>query len=234
MVNKRAFIRAAEYYHYPTSITAACDLDVDAALEQLDRIKHDVQLFWQSSIGQACFKRIRTLIIRFWKSNVYTYFRARNNYECSRQQTHQRARPQMTGNLGKACDVTLSSNGEIQVRMRKMYHTWIYKDGSARTWEYSRFLRFGTAASPGKYDPDYDCRLNTGMHPGVSTAKHWDPWFAKLRDFVRQTIVDQVSRALPRYVKAVCKGSVTYKTDLGPVKQPMLWKGAGVNMPWLT
>lgn len=228
------YVKQAAYYTYPENVRAAVELECGDYFQVLDALCITINDFWMSGEGHAAFKRISVAIARYWKRNIYEYFRARNNYTCSRESKGQRARPQITGNLGQACYVQLGRSGEVQVCMQKLYHTWIYRDGTARTWEYGRFLRYGTRASPGKYDPDYDCRLKDGMHPGVSTAAHWDPWMRVFKEYVRTTIIRELRKGIRRFLAQRIRRRGSLMPKQMNTHGTVLWRGAGVASPWLT
>ena len=206
------YIAEAMYYDYDLK---GADVSITGIKRLYDKIDRDLKTFWSSSVGHQTFLAIRREIVQYWRTNIYNHFERHS------------------GNLGKACYVSLERDGSILVHMAFMYHTWVGPNGT-RTYEYSRFLRYGTKASKGRYVPEIDARVESGEHPGVS-RRPWLSWMREFKEFVQITIKERLREGLIEYLQGESTSTTIsqrqYQRRQGP-NTKNLWVGSGVQGVW--
>ena len=62
--------------------------------------------------------------------------------------------------------------------------------------DYGRLLREGFNGSPRAYDPQKDCRIKTGYHPGYDKRTRWDPWMKTFITASKQIVADEMMKEL--------------------------------------
>jgi len=159
----------------------------DAGFKQLPIKLGRLKQFWKSPHAATAQTSIATSVQRYWNTHIYNYYH------------------HGSGNLGNACHVRML-NGSLTVSMGKLYHIHKHMPGRGKAysiWEYGKYIRDGTKASPGKYVPVLGVRVKTGSHPGVPTSRYWDPWMKDYKPAIRSIYRRKMLSTMKQFVEDV-------------------------------